>query len=270
MMNIIIKNSLIILLGLVISSCAFAPGMHMDTDLNWSNGERFIYIESIGSNIQIEDISIYADKDFVKKSQYKIGNGDQIAVTVWGLQDIFPIANISQDLNLRRVDTNGNIFFPYAGIIQASGRTQDQLREDLTAALSQYFNDPQVDVAIAKYNSQQIFILGEVTRPIKINITDIPVSLSDAVGESFGLNTNTASGSEVFIIRQGNLDKDPKIFHADLSSPSGFLNAGQFFLMDNDIVYVNSSKTARWNKVISQFFPFSTFLNSVDSLVQKD
>ena len=42
------------------------------------------------------------------------------------------------------------------------------------------------------------------------------------------------------------------------------------YLSDNDIVYVNSKGTTRWNRVISQFFPFSSFLNSVDNLVNSD
>lgn len=268
MMNITIKNSLTCVLCLALIGCSLSPGMHMDAKYNWSAGEDFIYIDSIDQNIKIQNINESIDDEFLDTFIYKIGNGDQIAVTVWGLPDIFPIANISQDLNLRRVDTNGNIFFPYAGLIQASGKTQDELREDLTNALSIYFNDPQIDVAIAKYNSQQVFILGEVTRPKKINISDIPISLSDAIGEAYGLNTNTAAGSEVFIIRQSSeRNKMPSIYYADLSSPSKFLDAGKFYLMDNDIVYVNSSNTARWNKVISQFFPFSTFLNSVDNLL---
>ena len=70
------------------------------------------------------------------------------------------------------------------------------------------------------------------------------------------------------MIRQSNSNNDPEIFYADLSSPSYFIDAGKFYLMDNDIVYVNSNGTARWNKVISQFFPFSSFLNSVDNLVK--
>ena len=160
----------------------------------------------------------------------------------------------------------GNIFFPYAGLIKASGKTQDQLRNDLTDNLSTYFTDPQIDVTIARFNSQQVYVLGEVLRPIKINITDIPISLSNALGESFGLNTNTASASEVFIIRQSDAGKDPLIFHADLKNPANFIEAGNFYLTNNDIVYVNSSGTTRWNKVISQFFPFSTFLNSIDNL----
>ena len=87
--------------------------------------------------------------------------------------DIFPIINITPDQNLRRVDQNGNIF-PYAGLLKAVGKTQDQLRDDMTIALSQYFKDPQVDVTISRFNSQVIFVLGEVNKPTKINITDIP------------------------------------------------------------------------------------------------
>ena len=98
---------------------------------------------------------------------YKIGVGDQIAVTIWGLPNIFPITNVSTDINLRRVDANGNIFFPYVGLIQAKGKTQDELRLSLSKSLSEYFTDPQVDVTIARFNSQQVFVLGEVTKPIK-------------------------------------------------------------------------------------------------------
>ena len=109
-------------------------------------------------------------------------------------------------------------------------------------------------------------MLGEITTPKKLNITDVPISLSEAIGEANGLNTNTSNGSEVFIIRQGQGQEKPKIFLADLSSPAGFISAGNFYLSDNDIVYVNAKGTTRWNKVISQFFPFSSFLNSVDNL----
>ena len=136
--------------------------------------------------------------------------------------------------------------------------------------MSEYFTKPQVDVTIARFNSQQVFVLGEVTKPIKINITDVPISLSNAIGESFGLNTNTAEASEVFIIRQNMPGEDPLIFHADLKTPSSFIDAGNFYLVNNDIVYVNSSGTTRWNKVISQFFPFSTFLNSIDNLTSNN
>ena len=83
---------------------------------------------------------------------------------------------------------------------------------------------------------------------------------------SAGSCTNTAAASEVFIIRQNQSKDNPIIFYANLKTPSGFFEAGNFYLINNDIVYVNSSSTTRWNKVISQFFPFSTLLNSIDNL----
>ena len=259
------KISLIIILMLV-NACSLSPGMHMETKNSWSDESKYVYIESLNKDVRLTKISETLDSSYKNNYVYKIGIGDQIAVTIWGLPEIFPITNISTDINLRRVDANGNIFFPYVGLIQAKGKTQDELRNNITNRLSEYFTDPQVDVTIARFNSQQVFVLGEVTKPIKLNISDIPISLSNAIGESFGLNTSTSAASEVFIIRQNTNGEDPLIFHANLKNPSSFIEAGNFYLENNDIVYVNASGTARWNKVISQFFPFSSFLNSVDNL----
>ena len=261
------RKTISLLLGLtIVSGCSLSPGMHMETKSSWLNDSKYVFIESIEKDVRLINISETLDVSNKNDYVYKIGVGDQIAVTVWGLPEIFPVTNISPDQNLRRVDANGNIFFPYAGLIETRGKTQDELRNNITSQLAEFFTDPQVDVTIARFNSQQVFVLGEVTRPKKINITDVPISLAVAIGESFGLNTNTASASEVFIIRQNTLGEDPLIFYANLKNPSSFIEAGNFYLANNDIVYVNASGTTRWNKVISQFFPFSTFLNSIDNL----
>ena len=221
------------------------------------NTAIYFKLAQITENIQIaQNIDVY-----------KIGKGDQLFVTVWGLPDIFPVTGgVNSELNTRRVDSNGNIFFPFVGLILAEGKTQDELRNDLTFELSKMFKNVQLDIAVASFNSQKVYLLGEVTTPKVIKLSDIPLSLSNAIGESKGLSTNTSEGEDVFVIRQiPNLE--PQIFRVDLSSPSGFLSAGNFYLTNNDIVYVNAKGTTRWNRVISQFFPFSSFLNSIDNLV---
>ncbi len=265
LMNMKKKINLIIILTFI-SSCSLSPGMHMDTKSSWLDESKYVFIESIQSNVKLINISEVPDLYNSSNYKYKIGIGDQIAVTVWGLPDVFPVINMNPDQSLRRVDANGNIFFPYVGLVKAKGKTQDELRDNITNQLIEYFTNPQLDVTVARFNSQQIFVLGEVTKPRKINITDIPISLSNAIGESFGLNTKSAEASEVFIIRQSEVGEKPLIFHANLKNPSNFIEANNFYLKNNDIVYVNASGTARWNKVISQFFPFSTFLNSIDNL----
>ena len=264
-------NKKIIFLSVVVfllSSCVLSPGMFMSSSNNWS-GENTIFVKSLNKLIIIEPITNKIQSE-IGTEIYKIGKGDQLYVTVWGLPDVFPVSGgVNLDLNTRRVDSNGNIFFPFVGLILAEGKTQDELRESLTIELSKMFKNVQLDIAIAGFNSQKVYLLGEVTIPKAINLSDIPLSLSNAIGESKGLNTNTSEGEDVFVIRQIS-NQNPQIYRVDLSSPSGFLSAGNFYLTDNDIVYVNAKGTTRWNRVISQFFPFSSFLNSIDNLTNSD
>ena len=58
--------------------------------------------------------------------------------------------------------------------------------------------------------------------PMKLNITDINLSLSDALGEVRGINPNTGDGSNVFIIRN-RTGEDPRIFRPNLDSPKALL-----------------------------------------------
>ena len=259
------KTISLLVIVLLLSSCVLSPGMFMSSSNNWE-GENVIFVKNLNRSIIIEPITNKIQPR-IGKEKYNIGRGDQLFVTIWGLPDIFPLTgSVTSELNTRRVDSNGNIFFPYVGLVMAEGKTQDELREDLTIELSKMFKNIQLDIVVAGFNSQKVYLLGEVTTPKVINLSDIPLSLSNAIGESKGLNTNTSEGEDVFVVRQIP-SQDPQIFRVDLSSPSGFLSAGNFYLTDNDIVFVNAKGTTRWNKVISQFFPFSSFLNSVDNLI---
>ena len=264
MKKMIRKFLFLIAMTLFLVSCTLSPGMFMSSSKNW-NGTNTVFIESLDKSIPIESIQGYSPSE-TNTDIYKIGVGDQLFVTIWGQPEVFPLNGINQELNVRRVDSNGNIFFPFVGLIKAEGKTQDELRNNLTIELSKMFKNIQLDLSIFNFNSQKVYLLGEVTVPKEINLSDIPISLSDAIGQARGLNTNTSEGEDVFVIRQS-VRNEPRIFRVDLSSPAGFFSAGKFYLEDNDIVYVNAKGTTRWNRVISQFFPFSSFLNSVDNLL---
>lgn len=252
-----------IFLVLGLSSCSLSPGMHLDSKKTWLTMEESVYVEALNKEIFIQNINNFPE---IEESEYRLGIGDQISYTVWGVPEIFPTVYTSPDQNLRRVDSNGDIFFPFVGSVSAAGKTNAELRTNLTNQLSNFFSEPQLDITIARFNSQFIFLLGEVTQPKKIYLTDISLSLSDALGEVNGVNPQTGDGGEIYIIR--NNSKEPEIFRADISSPAGFLAASNFQLQNKDIIYVNAKGTTRWNRVVSQFFPFSSFLNSVDNLTK--
>ena len=76
------RFNLIFLLS-ILTGCALSPGMHMTENKN-----QAIYIDSLEKSIKIERLEDNL-KDQVESSLYRIGNGDQIEVTVWGCQKSF-------------------------------------------------------------------------------------------------------------------------------------------------------------------------------------
>ena len=66
----------------------------METESSWLDDKEYAYIESLDRKLEIIPINKYFNPNSGYGS-YKIGFGDQISVTVWGLPDIFPIINIS-------------------------------------------------------------------------------------------------------------------------------------------------------------------------------
>jgi len=54
----------------------------------------------------------------------------------------------------------------------------------------------------------------------------------------------------------------------DLSSIADFGLANQFKMRSNDIVYVDASGLARWQRVVNQVIPFSNALYNLDRLGQ--
>ena len=218
-MNIMKIKNFLILNVFILTSCSLSPGMHLDAKSSWLSDDDFVFINDGSKKILVEDLTPSLLQDLNKsRIPYEIGIGDKLSITVWGLPDAFPMTNINVDQNLRVVNTDGTIFFPYAGTVQAIGKSQVELRADLTKKLSAYFNEPQLDVSIARFESQKVYILGEVLRPSKLPLTETPLSLADALGEVLGVNNNTSAGDQIFIIRQSNDNENERIFRANVLS----------------------------------------------------
>ena len=48
------------------------------------------------------------------------------------------------------------------------------------------------------------------------------------------------------------------------------MHANNFYMKSGDVIYVNASGIARWNRIIAQFFPFSTFVNAIDNIANNN
>jgi polysaccharide export outer membrane protein len=95
-----------------------------------------------------------APETLEQPSEYRLGPGDQLRITVFGENDL-----TGQFL----VGSQGAIAYPLVGEVQASGLTVLEFTESLQTKLQEFLRQPNVSVEVANY--RPFFILGEVRNP---------------------------------------------------------------------------------------------------------
>ena len=132
--------------------------------------------------------------------------------------------NPESPYSTRLVDENGNIFFPYAGVINVKGKKISEVRTIITEKLNLEFNDPQVDVSISKYNkNRNVYIVGEVIKPSSMTIGIEDITLADLIANAKGLKSETSDPKDIYIIRTA--EKNPVIYRVNLRTPDKFILA---------------------------------------------
>ncbi len=293
--------------------------------------------------------------DSLPSLEYRIGPLDMVQVVVWEHPELTSPMGQYQPAG-QRVTTDGTLFYPYAGVIQAAGLTAQELRAEITKRLSdKILNDPQVDVRVTGYNSlkafvsgavnkpgyiafnelpmtipaaiagvggfaeeadpagmqlrrgdkvyninyldafkanlpldkillkpddqifipalsetqkeNRVFVMGEVARTGAVNVNQGKLSLVEALASAGGLNTGSASSRLIYVIRNTS-DKQIDVYHLNAKNAMALAMAERFNLNARDVVYVDASDLATWNRIMSLIVPSSAFINNGSSAVR--
>lgn len=111
---------------------------------------------------------------------------------------------------------------------------------------------------------QEIYVMGDVLRPVAVPFKTSAMSLTQALGLAGGLNPTTANGKEVLLIRGvKDLQREPAtVYQLNAKSPAAFALADNFKVLPGDVVFVGAAGVTRWNRLISQLLPVTAALNS--------
>jgi polysaccharide export outer membrane protein len=165
----------------------------------------------------------------VHASDYVVGEGDVIKITVYGHDDLATV---------ERVSGSGMIAFPLLGQVKVSGLTVSELSERIAELLSDgYIVSPQVNVFIQEFRSQKAVIMGEVLKPGLYELKG-RTGFLELVSMAGGLSPN--AGDTAIIKRRTKASAPEEVITVDLAA---LIERGETTrdvpVLDGDSIYVS-------------------------------
>lgn len=139
------------------------------------------------------------------------------------------------------------------------------LRQMGSSANNIYVQDGD-SIHVNSQSRNKVYVLGEFGKVEPVPILEQGLSLAQVLGESNGLNSNTANAAKIYIVRDQLGSRLTNIYHIDMQTITSFALANRFEMQPNDIVYVDPTGLARWNRVISALLPSTSAVSILSGL----
>ncbi len=175
--------------------------------------------------------------------EYRLQPGDELDIRFYYNPELNSSVLIRPD---------GRISLPLANEIQAAGLTPAALGQRLRTSYEKELRRPELTVIVRSFNSQKVFVGGEVASPGVIQALG-PLTVLQSVTQAGGFK-ETARISEVLIIRRDPSVPDPIVIPVDIAAVvDGSQTNQDIALMPFDIVYVPKSDIANVNNFVDQY-----------------
>jgi polysaccharide export outer membrane protein len=121
---------------------------------------------------------------------YVIGPLDVLIVRVWNNPNLSGAVDVRPD---------GMLSMQLIGDVKADGLTLTQLKETIRTRLSEFLNNPEVDVQLGKVNSKRYFVYGEVGHPGEFPLVEA-TTIMDALSNVGGFR-DFANPKKIYVLR---------------------------------------------------------------------
>jgi len=209
---------LILLSLMTLSACATSREIGGDPDLQLYNGN---------------ELPAPAATDMVAGDEaYLIGGYDKLSITVFGVPEL--------SVEEVQADSAGRIAVPLVGVVNAGGRTIEDVTGEIQTRLRGYVRDPRVTLNLREAQGQLVTVSGEVRQPGVFPV--IPrMTLMAAIARAQGI-TEYARRQEVIVFRTVNGQRMAAVYNYGAIQRGAY---GDPRIYPNDIVMVGDSPGSR-------------------------
>jgi len=193
------------------------------------------------------------DSELAEPVRYTLGPDDVIEITVRRHPEFSGQYTINRE---------GKIQYKFVGDINISGMTKDEVEKSITAIVSKFVIEPELDVTILAYRSKIIYVVGEVGSPGKYYMRSDKIPVREAVVQA-GLPTLSASMRKTRLIHPDTsgkpeyktVDLYKLVYEGDLS-----INVD---MTPGDVLYVPATLFAKIVRIIN---PIAAPVGSAETL----
>lgn len=143
----------------------------------------------------------------VMADQYIIKTGDQLEINIWGHDDFHRLVT---------VHSNGSIMFPLIGKVELTGKSLNEVKDNITWKISKYIKNPDVMVSIMEPRKLNIGIFGGVNKQGIIQ-TFVAITLQEAISRAGGLTVDADLSQIIIFTPEGsnilNLNTSPTLIN---------------------------------------------------------
>jgi polysaccharide export outer membrane protein len=166
----------------------------------------------------------------------RVGVGDVIQVSVFESSSgglFIPAEAGSRPGNFvtfpaQTVDRSGTISVPFAGEVQAAGRSLMEIQKDIEVRLAKRAVEPQAVISLAEQNTSEVAVVGEIANKFKIRAAG--ERILDMISRAGALKY---PGHEMFVTLQRGKQKATVYFPTLISNPDE-----NIYVVPGDTLYV--------------------------------
>ena len=109
-------------------------------------------------------------------------------------------------------------------------------------------------IRIPDSEESKVYMMGEVGKQQALTFKNGKLSLAHAIAEAGGLQSESAKAENIYVIRAQAMDQI-SVYHLNARNPMALVFGDQFALKPGDLVYVDATSLARWNRVMKMLLP---------------